>query len=436
MHIHLLQSVACLTAAAVLNTPATGQTLVFPSASSVDRAVPVRVTGLPPGTRVALRSGVTDAAGQLWVARAEFLADSSGSIDTGRDAALSGSYTGVEPAGLFTHATALGDGGRLLRFHTSGLPPLPTTIAVEDSNGQVLDSRTVHRFYLAPGVTVSTLSGEGFAAHLFLPERRNGLGIVVLGGSEGGYPDDVAALLATNGFIAVSLAYFAAEGLPSELREIPLDQVAQAIKWLRVQPGVKSGQVALLGTSKGAEAALLVASQVPAVGAVVAYAPSSVAWSCICSESALSSWTFSGRPVTSVPPGADPAYRLAPGEPLHPIANYLHRLRSAPAGATIPVERIAGPLLLVAGGDDQLWPSRAMADTIVKRRARLPRSADDQLLSYPNAGHLIGKAYIPAGSTRVGRGRIETGGSAPENARAQADAWPKVLAFLGKALAR
>jgi dienelactone hydrolase len=77
-----------------------------------------------------------------------------------------------------------------------------------------------------------------------------------------------------------------------------------------------------------------------------------------------------------------------------------------------------------------------MANAIMQRRALPKRHPDDQLLVYPRAGHLIGKAFLPAGSTRTGGGRLETGGTSAGNAQAQADAWPRVLAFLAKALAR
>jgi dienelactone hydrolase len=101
---------------------------------------------------------------------------------------------------------------------------------------------------------------------------------------------------------------------------------------------------------------------------------------------------------------------------------------------TIPVEQIRGPLLLVAGTDDQLWPSRLMAEQIVKRRAARGGHSRDRLLTYEGAGHLIGKGFLPAGSTRIAGGRIETGGTPAANARAQADSWPKVLSFLGAEL--
>jgi hypothetical protein len=421
-------------AAFVACTPTAAQTLVFPSTSSVDRPVAVQVRGLAREALATLRTEVVDAGGQLWTARARFRADAAGTVDTGRDSSLSGSYRGVETAGLFIHMHAVGDTTGRRRFQTAGLPTLATTIAVDDSSGRTLDSIVVDRFFLGPTVRVAPVSENGLRGRLFAPDRPRAPGVVVLGGSDGGYPDDVAVLLATNGFFALSLAYFGVDSLPTELREIPLDYVAQAIEWLGAQPAVSSDRMALFGTSKGAEAALLVASRVPALRAVVAYAPSSVAWSCICSETARSSWSYRGSPVLSVPPGADPAYRPAPGEPLRPTVNYVHRLRSAPAGALIPVERIPGPVLLVAGGDDQLWPSLPMARAIMDRRASMGGHADDQLWTYPHAGHLIAKAYLPAGSTRVSGGRLETGGTPEENARAQADAWPRVLAFLAKAL--
>lgn len=415
---------------------ARAQTIDYPLRSTVDRPTPVRVRGLTPGSIVALRTQALDAAGQLWMARALFRVDGAGAVDTGRDSPLSGSYEGIQPAGLFNQMHAVGDGSGLRRFQASGSATFLMTLVLEDTTGVALDSVVVERGSVGSGVTVAQLAGREFRGHLFVPSQPSGPGVVVLGGSDGGFADDVAALLATNGFRALSVAYFGVDGLPPELVEISLDGLMEAVDSLRAQAGVWSDRVAIFGTSKGAEAALLAASHQPAVSAVVAYAPSAVAWSCICSDPARSSWSLRGTPVAAVAPGADPAYQRAPGEPLRPTVNYLYRLRSAPETASIPVERIHGPLLLIAGGEDQLWPSLAMAQLIMERRRSLGGHRNDQLLSYPYAGHLIGKAYLPSGSTRLANGRLETGGSPSHNARAQADAWPRVVAFLARALAR
>ena len=60
----------------------------------------------------------------------------------------------------------------------------------------------------------------------------------------------------------------------------------------------------------------------------------------------------------------------------------------------------------------------------------------DKHLAYQNAGHLIGKVYLPVGSTLIAGGRIESGGTPLGDAKAQEDSWPSVLLFLSRALAQ
>ena len=409
---------------------AVAQSLEYPASSPVDQPIAIRAYGLTPAARVALKTSVEDASGQRWIAWADFLADADGTVDTGRDSTLAGSYHGVEIGGLFNRMHAVGDDEGLLRFQLPGLSSLTTTITLENEAGVTLDSLAVERFLLGPDVRITPVSDSALRGRLFSPSHSGAPGIVVLGGSDGGYPDALAALLATNGYAALSLAYFGADALPPELAQIPLDYIEHAIEWLGAQPGIGPGGIVLFGVSKGSEAALLAASHFSDVRAVVAYVPSSVAWSCVCSERDRSSWTLRGEPVEAVGPGSDPDYQPAPGEPIRPTVHYLYRLRQAEPSTEIAVERIAGPVLLIAGGDDQLWPSLQMAQAVMARRAGQGGHPDDQLLAYPRAGHLIGRACLPSGSTRVGRGRIETGGSPEQNARAQADAWPSVLQFL------
>jgi dienelactone hydrolase len=112
------------------------------------------------------------------------------------------------------------------------------------------------------------------------------------------------------------------------------------------------------------------------------------------------------------------------------------RSAEAVAVAAIPVERIDGPVMLVAGDADDLWPSGEMARQVRDRVAAVPGRVGDVVLIYVGAGHRIGKSFLPAGSTRVAGGRLETGGTPRANAAAQADAWPRVLRFLSAALRR
>ena len=88
-------------------------------------------------------------------------------------------------------------------------------------------------------------------------------------------------------------------------------------------------------------------------------------------------------------------------------------------------------MLVVGGHDDQTWASGLMAQNIAERRVNL--SFETVALIYPNAGHyLTGNGYGPTIGHTYGLWR---GGGTPEaDARAQADAYPKMMAFLRKYL--
>ena len=104
--------------------------------------------------------------------------------------------------------------------------------------------------------------------------------ILLLGGSEGGLGsavDGQAQLLAREGFAVLALAYYRLPGQPERFELVPLESFTRALDWLKAQGAVDPQLLAVMGTSKGAEAALLVASRRPDVGAVVAAAPSHVA---------------------------------------------------------------------------------------------------------------------------------------------------------------
>jgi hypothetical protein len=342
--------------------------------------------------------------------------------------------------GLLTSMDVAGEARGRTRYPFGWSDTLRTVITLE-VDGKILSADTLVQTAAAPGVERQPVSDSVLVGALFLPPRKTGPdsagpALLVLGGSEGGLgSEDVAAQLASHGYVTLALAYFGIDPLPSSLDRVPLEYFARAIAFLQDHPRVARARIGIVGTSKGAEAALLIAASSAAIRGVVAYAPSHVVWSCICSGP-RASWSRAASDLPFVPAGADPLYRPPPGFPIRPTVNYEHRLRDAAAvdRARIPVERIRGPIMLIAGGDDGLWPSLPMAREVLRRRRRLGGHRADTVRAYPDAGHLIGKSYVPGGTTLVGGGRLETGGSVPANARAQADAWPHVLRFLERSL--
>jgi hypothetical protein len=103
--------------------------------------------------------------------------------------------------------------------------------------------------------------------------------------------------------------------------------------------------------------------------------------------------------------------------------------RAAVERASIQVERSSGPLLLVSGGDDRVWATKRMCDTIVSRMAAYGRAADVVHLHYPDAGHML-FPYTHPSDVPSPPFPVELGGTPRADADAHASAWPTVVRHL------
>jgi len=92
--------------------------------------------------------------------------------------------------------------------------------------------------------------------------------------------------------------------------------------------------------------------------------------------------------------------------------------------ATIPVENAQGDIILVAGGDDALWPSDVFAKSIEERLASAGKSAT--LIQHPNAGHRV---LFPSEETPRSIQHAH-GGSAEADAELGRSAWDAISALL------
>ena len=183
-------------------------------------------------------------------------------------------------------------------------------------------------------------------------------------------------------------------GLPQSLEGIPLEYFDKAVTWLQARPNVDPQKIGVFGVSRGAEAALLVGARNPAVHAIVAVGPSSVAWRGLDFNDPANSepaWTAGGAPIPFL--SADLSL-YDPNGPQTPM--FVSALKGADAksdaksrGAAIAVEKINGPILLISGGEDQIWPSPVMADRIVKRLADTGFAHEVENVIYPGANHYV-----------------------------------------------
>jgi dienelactone hydrolase len=252
-------------------------------------------------------------------------------------------------------------------------------------------------------------------------------GILLLGGSEGalGVPTTLIAKgLQAQGFAVLHLSYYRAPGQSPQLALVPLEAFDKALDWLRRQPGVNCKATAVVGGSKGAEAALLIGSRHPELKAVVAGMPSSVVWPGIDwqGQETRSSWSLGGKPLPDLAYGTFTPPRVA--------SVYESGLTTLPfhPEAAIPIEKTPAPILLICGEADTLWPSCPMAQQL---KARDPKGVT--VLSYPDAGHAVFGIPLPEGDPRM-PALAGLGGTPAGNNAARTDSWAKVTAFLHQAL--
>ena len=395
---------------------------VAPARALVDQPVAITVSGVIPGQRVTVRAQM-DLAEMSWEAQATFAAAADGTVDVTTQAPVAGAYTEVDPMGLFWAMDVRGPAGG--PPHPPGRPGEPDIVMTftAETEGRLIATTTLERLLATADVERTTVQERGLAGEYFRP---SGPGphptILMLGGSGGGMPLPWAALLASHGFATLALAYFRYAHLPAALAAIPLEYFETALGWMAAQAGVRGERPMVVGVSRGGELALLLGATFPQVAAVVAYVPSAYTHGALGGDVAgQAAWTWRGQPLPFIRhaelPGNDDPAAIAARE-----------------AAAIPVERINGPILLISGTHDGLWPSSALSDEVMRRLAAQRHPYPDRHLRYEGAGHVFSFPYLP---TTVREARhpvtgavLAFGGDARSNHRAQVDSWPQVLRFL------
>ena len=396
------------------------QTLeVIPKQALVDESPAIRATGLQPNQRVSIQAELVDGEDHAWASQAEFVADGQGVVDTSLEAPVNGSYRGVSAMGLVWSM-------KPAEKHVAAYrPPQNLGAQIIDfrlvKDGQEVAKAQLEQKRVADGVQRIKLEGQLHGV-LFLPNSSGPHpGVLELGGSEGGAPLGKAAWLASRGYAALALAYFRYENLPPLLEGISLEYFGNALEWMMHRPEIAPDRIAVMGTSRGAELALQLASMYTQIRAVVAYVPASSRIAACCGNTHVPyAWTWRGQPLSFVFP------------------RFLNN-PMAMTSAAIAVEHTRGPVLLISGQDDAVWPSSMMANSVVTRLKQSHFAYPVEHLKYAHAGHRAGRPeVVPTMHGRVVNptsGREQNlGGNVEGDAQSSLDAIPKVLEFLRQSL--
>lgn len=415
--------------------------LITPAQPLLAEQIEILISNLTPKEQVTIVANSSE-----WESHATFLADSNGVVNLAKQAPLLGSYSGIDPMGLFWSMTQTNKNTTTIDPTLQSLLNSHDIVLTVFPESKLRVQKTIHRIALSPDVERKVIRQEGIIGTLFYsPNRGKRPAIVTIPGAGGGIPEDVSGLLASHGYTVLALAYFGMPGLPEKSYSmIPLEYFENAIHWLKRQPQVKGNKIALMGQSRGAELVLLLASLFPQdIGAGVAYSPTHLMYG---------SWTYKNKPIPQMHLANDQETFDAAKEgniilhkgtledPWQTTQIHLYSMKkfsSLMEAATIPVEKIRCPILILSGDDDKVWPSSIAGNSIIERLNAHGSTIKRKHVIYPKAGHnLFTLPYEPsidmpyqfAGAWHL------AGGTSEGNTRAQIQAWQETLKFLKETL--
>ncbi len=409
------------------------------------------VSGLKSGERVTVKAAARDARRNTWTSEVVYEADPSGTVDLERQAPLSGSYEGADIFGLlWSMKQANGDPKKPIYFRADPANGWMVDLTATDSAGTVASTR-FRCVYQKPGEALVRvpIDQDGLRGFFYYPAKGGPFpGVIMLSGSEGGLFEGWAQALASNGFAAMTLAWFNYQGLPDELVEIPLEYFDRAAAWMKARPEVRSGGLGLIGGSKGGEAALLAASRNKDFRAVAALTPAAHMWEGHTLKffspdyKPVSSWSLGGKPTPFI------TFKVTPQDKEKEMKGELDSFvfffrdglaKEDPARVAetaIPVERINGPILLVSATDDKIWPAGDFCEIIKDRLKKAGFPFEVKHLSLEGAGHTSMMPFLITANRGLLIDGDPSGGSPKADARGGYRAWSEMLAFLHRHLDR
>ncbi|WP_078394413.1 acyl-CoA thioester hydrolase/BAAT C-terminal domain-containing protein [Shouchella patagoniensis] len=419
---------------------------VTPERALTDEQVAIQLTGSEPGSIITIIATTTDDTGQKFESQATFEADELGEVDLVKQKPIEGTYAEADAMGLFWSMEPVQRVNTGFTKH-SAVPQTVYLTAYEER--KALAHAKVERCFYLDDVTSIEVDVRELVGQLYLPKTKtNCPGVIIVGGSDAAVHEQAAALLASNGYAALALAYYAAEGLPKGIQRIPLEYVETALQWLGEQDQVNKEKLGIVGFSRGSELALLAGTVFPQLKAIIAVAPSALMFSGNKNLQMINepAWTYKGVELPYFLPKSSPRefFRfLGNWLTAKPISNlsgaYAALNDKEKVNQTIiPVEKIQGKMMFICGEDDQLQPAIHFSKMLTDRLREHGDQREPCFVSYKDAGHFsafpAALPYLPTTRSITNRGKMTMtfGGTAKGSAKAAEHSFREVLLFLKK----
>eukprot|EP00062_Callorhinchus_milii_P004166 gi/632942251/ref/XP_007886310.1/ PREDICTED: acyl-coenzyme A thioesterase 1-like [Callorhinchus milii] len=409
---------------------------LLPSAKCLfDDPLQIRADGLSPLQQVTMKGSLTDEKGETFESFAYYEADERGELDLSRSPSLGGHYSGIEPMGLFWSLIPRTPFTRLVKRDVAN-SPLCVDIEVFDghrSREQQLDQSlakgTNERWFMREGVKRIPVREGNIRGTLFVPPGNGPFpGVIDIYALQSSLSEQRACLLANRGFTTLALAYFGHDDHPKVVTNLYLEYFKEAVTFLRQHPKVKGPGIGAIGTSKGGDLVMSIATFLPHVAAVIninGCNASALFGMCYKNKLVLTGMGINARKLQIIDSGIADIYEVMN----NPMDKANH-------SSIIPIEKAEGHFLFVVGEDDRNWKSKLYMEEAIKR-LREHGKDNYELISYPGAGHFLDPPFFPfcyASYHAVVDSAVLWGGNTKAHSFAQEDLWTKVQAFLHKML--
>lgn len=280
------------------------------------------------------------------------------------------------------------------------------------------------------GVSVTYVDEGTMQGFHLVPDQKKYEGIVVCyGGSEGSPNFGEAERLAKEGYETLAVFMYGMNNQQKTLARIPLEQFEDVLNYIQKQK-VEKGPITVLAGSKGAEYALNLASKYDDISNLVLTAPSAYNFAGLDFKDYGSSWTWQDKelPYIDIKKSSFVALvknMLWPMLTKGPIVykeTYDTAIKSDKSlvKKVIPVKDVKAHIMIIAGEDDQMWNSPAMAKKIKEQKP------DTEINLYKDAGHL----FLGNGVLSAPEMRMRTGGSLSANEKANTESQKSINNFL------
>ncbi len=268
------------------------------------------------------------------------------------------------------------------------------------------------------GVDVKHIEGNYLNGFHLKPNNKTEKGVIVtFGGSEGSPAYYEAVSFAKGGYEVLSLFSFGMPNQKARLSKIPLDFFDEVLDYIH-QNIAESTPLTLYGGSKGAELILNLVNYYPEIDHLILMAPSAYTFNGLDYDNLASSWTYKGEelPYISTMQAGFTDYigfliGMVTGAPTSYEALYRTAIENTSDAETKKILRKAVDvdMLIFAGGQDRMWPSALMAETIKETQGERA-----EVHIYDEAGHIFaGDGYMASDY-----GIIAVGGDEKTNAAA------------------